>query len=359
VCLAAHETESRRWTTAVNVKLLLPPRQSRGTSFDVLGTEGSRATKPEQARLLRRTVLVIASLLVLFVAAFAAAIVFSTVNPPPPAAARQLDRTDPPPLSGYMARDGAVLAYRAYLGDDRQVVVLVHGTSTESSVMNAVAKTLRATGATVYALDMCGHGSSGSRGDIDYIGQLDDDIADFVATVRVIHSNASFTLLGFSGGASLAMRIAGSAFANLFDRYIAVSPAIEAVGRPNSYVAIALPRIVALVVLNQIGIHWFDGLTTIAFAIPPCNPNLTGAYSFRLMWNLANRDYLAGLRNARKPMTLIAGANDEQFRADRYAQLLTPAKPDLAVRIIPGLDHVDMITKPAGIAAIRQAFAQP
>lgn len=117
-----------------------------------------------------------------------------------------------------------------------------------------------------------------------------------------------------------------------------------------------MPRIVGLVVLNQIGIHWFDGLT--AFAIPPGNANLTGAYSFRLMWNLANRDYLGGLRHTRKPMTLIAGANDEQFYADRYARLLTPAKRNLVVRTIPGLDHVDMITNPAGLAAIRQAFEQ-
>jgi non-heme chloroperoxidase len=120
--------------------------------------------------------------------------------------------------------------------------------------------------------------------------------------------------MGFSGGASLAMRIAGSAFANLFDRYIAVSPAIEAVGRPNAYAAIALPRIVGLVVLNQIGIHRFDGLTTIA----PCHTTRQrefdgGAYSFRLMRNSANRDYFGGLRHTRKPITLIAGANDEQF----------------------------------------------
>jgi hypothetical protein len=93
--------------------------------------------KPEQARLLRHTALVVAGLLVLFVAALAAAIVFSTVNPPPPAAARELDRTDLPPLSEYVARNGAVLAYRAYLGDDPQVAIVVHGTSIESSVMNA------------------------------------------------------------------------------------------------------------------------------------------------------------------------------------------------------------------------------
>jgi hypothetical protein len=33
VCLLARRRELLRWTTAVNVKLLLPPRQSRGTSL--------------------------------------------------------------------------------------------------------------------------------------------------------------------------------------------------------------------------------------------------------------------------------------------------------------------------------------
>jgi hypothetical protein len=31
VCVVAHDQKFRRWATAVNVKLLLPPRQSRGS----------------------------------------------------------------------------------------------------------------------------------------------------------------------------------------------------------------------------------------------------------------------------------------------------------------------------------------
>jgi hypothetical protein len=65
----------------------------------------------------------------------------------------------------------------------------------------------------------------------------------------------------------------------------------------------------------------------------------------RSTWSYSRR----GLCHTGKPMTLIAGANDEQFRADPYAQLLTPAKRDLVVRIISGLDRVDMITNPAGL----------
>src|SRR5258708_37225930 len=32
VCVVAHDLRFRRWATAVNVKLILPPRQSRGVS---------------------------------------------------------------------------------------------------------------------------------------------------------------------------------------------------------------------------------------------------------------------------------------------------------------------------------------
>ena len=38
MCLAAHESEFRRWTSG-NVKLLLPPRQSRGVSLILLVLE--------------------------------------------------------------------------------------------------------------------------------------------------------------------------------------------------------------------------------------------------------------------------------------------------------------------------------
>jgi Serine aminopeptidase, S33 len=71
--------------------------------------------------------------------------------------------------------------------------VLIHGTATESSVMNALAKTLNAAGTTVYAPDLRGHGASGNRGDIDYIGQLDDDLVDLIATKLEVSRPADAT----------------------------------------------------------------------------------------------------------------------------------------------------------------------
>ena len=50
--------------------------------------------------------------------------------------------------------------------------------------MNAVAKALAEAGVTAVALDIRGHGASGTRGDIAYPGQLDDDLADLIAELR-------------------------------------------------------------------------------------------------------------------------------------------------------------------------------
>jgi pimeloyl-ACP methyl ester carboxylesterase len=303
----------------------------------------------------------VAGSIVVTVVGLAGVVAFGTAAPPRPVQPRQLDLTDLPALSRYTARDGTRLAYRAYPGEGEQVAVLVHGTGTESSVMNAAAKALQAAGATVYAPDLRGHGSSGRRGDIDYIGQLDDDLADLIATVRPEHAKATMTLIGFSGGGAFTIRFAGGSYGNLFDRYIVIDPAIvypSPLARPNAggWATPYLPRIVGLIVLNKIGIHWFDGLDAIVFAIPPGSQNLTGVYSFRLAMNLGSSEYFGALQRTRKPMALIAGGDDDQFYADRYAPLLQPAKPDLTVELVPGLDHVDMLMKPPALAALRRTF---
>jgi len=139
----------------------------------------------------RMIAIVVVCLLLALGTGLAAAIAFGTAAPPRLVQPRQLDLTDLPALSRYTARDGTPLAYRAYPGGGEQVAVLVHGTATESSVMNALAKTLQAAGATVYAPDLRGHGGSGRRGDIDYIGQLDDDLADLIAAIRPEHAKAT------------------------------------------------------------------------------------------------------------------------------------------------------------------------
>ena len=73
--------------------------------------------------------------------------------------------------------------------------------------MHPMAKTLSAAGYPVYALDIRGHGGSGRKGHIAFIGRLEDDLADFVHAVLPAQP---VTLAGFSSGGGFAIRFAGA-----------------------------------------------------------------------------------------------------------------------------------------------------
>src|ERR1700677_4441435 len=122
----------------------------------------------------------------------------SPVRPPPPlasihAGAVQIDKAGAPELSRFQARAGTWLAARLYparTGARDQIAILAHGSSASSIEMNAVAKALAEAGVIAVALDIRGHGASGTRGDIAYPGELDDDLADLIAELRKDYPNA-------------------------------------------------------------------------------------------------------------------------------------------------------------------------
>lgn len=79
-------------------------------------------------------------------------------------------------------RDGEALSGRQFVGEDAKTVVLLHGVMSEAARMDPLSARLRdRAAATVIALDLRGHGSSGGPpGDVDYIGQYEDDVADVI-----------------------------------------------------------------------------------------------------------------------------------------------------------------------------------
>ena len=307
----------------------------------------------------------LAGLVVIAVISAAAILAFDTPTPPPEMASVEhsydhVDFSKAPPRQFFAARDGTRLAFRAYPGTgSRETIVLVHGSSGNAASMHLVAAALNARGATIYALSMRGHDGTGRNGDIDYIGQFDDDVADFMTTLGPKRPGERRTLLGFSSGGGFVLRFAGGPTARLFDRFILVSPQLphdSPVMRPNAggWVSVAMPRIVVLQILSRFGIHAFEGLPAIAFAVPPGKRDVqTAFYSYRMLMNFGpRRQYLADLKAAPGPVSLLAGSKDEIFYSDRYAGLLKPVRPDLKVTIVPGLGHTDMTLTPAGLAAL-------
>lgn len=313
---------------------------------------------------------ILRGLLVFLVAAlvaFCAVLAFDAPTKPPPLASisepfQHVDFSGLPPAQTYAARDGAKLGYRAYEGSGSEVVVLIHGSSDDGSGIHPLAVALRDAGASVYVPVLRGHGNFGRSGDIDYIGQLEDDLADLVAVLRPLHPAASHSLIGFSSGGGFVLRVIAGPEAGLFDRFIMVSPVLPHGAptlRPNTggWVSLALPRIIALTILNQMGIDWFNGLPIIAFATSPKATNLTSVYSFRLAFDFGTpNDYLAALGASTKPAALLIGSADELFYPDRFAPLINPVRGDLPITIVPGVGHIGMTVTPEGIAAVRKSF---
>ncbi|WP_445945525.1 alpha/beta hydrolase [Shewanella sp.] len=159
---------------------------------------------------------------------------------------KNLDYSELPEVSYFDARDNQALAYRFYAPSflssavkeqiqtggptqartgvqitERGSVVLVHGSSASSQSMHQLALAFSRAGFSAYSLDIRGHGESGKSGDIDYIGQLEDDLADFLSAVKPVGPKS---LLGFSSGGGFALRFAGSDRQAMFEHYLLLSP---------------------------------------------------------------------------------------------------------------------------------------
>ena len=299
----------------------------------------------------------------------AGAVAFGTAEPRAPMqsivnVARAMDRTGMPPLSRFTARDGTALAYRAYPAEDsRQIAVLFHGSSDSSHGMHAVAATLQQAGISAVAVDVRGHGESGPRGDIAYVGQLEDDTADLLAHLKSAHPGARFTAMGHSSGGGFVIRLAGSAAGPMFDGFVVTAPYLHYRAptsrgmEGNGWARPFVPRLIGLQVLHLVGIERFDGLPVIAFALPPEAPG-TKTYSFRLYRNYGpHPDYVDDVRRGGRPLTVIAGTADEVFRADRYEEALAPVSAQVRVQLIDSVGHMAAVQDPRALAAIRSAVA--
>jgi non-heme chloroperoxidase len=304
--------------------------------------------------------------LALMVVALALALVFGGPGAPPAMPSingpfQDVDFSGLPAISRLPARDGALLAYRVYpaAGPAKGSVVLVHGSSGSSSGMHLLGKAMALAGYSAYALDIRGHGESGPRGTIAYIGQLEDDLEDFLVAVRPAHP---ITLAGFSSGGGFALRFAGSARQQMFDNYLLLSPLLghkAPTFRPNSggWVRIGLPRIIAISMLNTVGVRILNGLPVLAFALDEkAKAILTPHYSYNLALDFGPQlDYRANIRAMGQPCRLVAGQDDEVFHTDRFAEVFRNEGKEVAVTLVPGVGHIPLILAPA---AVRAAVAQ-
>lgn len=364
-------TESVRWPHPAAIHTEYPAVRHNTRSLQALSVYSAfnapQFPIPLIARAMKTKIVVLTSATAIGVAliVLAAAVTFGGPAKPPPMQSignpfKDVDYSALPPNARYTARDGAGLAYRRYVPNggqpSRGSVVLVHGSSANSQSLHPLAQSLANAGFTVYAMDMRGHGASGPRGDIAYLGQLDDDMEDFM---KAEHPAGPKTLLGFSAGGGFAIRVAGGSRQAMFDDYVFLAPYTNrraANFRPNGggWVSVGIPRMVAIALLNRIGITGFNHLPVVDFAVSDSPvAQLTPAYSYALSKNFQPRDdYLANIHDIREPAAVLDGQDDEVFIAGKFAQVFADAgRSDIGVTIVPDTGHITLTLNPVARAA--------
>lgn len=264
-----------------------------------------------------------------------------------------LDYANLPPLQSFAARDGKKLGYRHYPAQSDKIVILLHGSGWHSQYFLPLAEFISTEGmAQVITPDLRGHGSKpDNRGDVNYIDQLEDDLADLVTSIKKENPNAMMIIGGHSSGGGLAIRFAGSRYRKFADAYVLLSPFLKYNAptiRKNSggWARPYTGRIAGLTILNFMRIHWFDYLTAIEFNMPEeaRDGTETLSYSHRLNTGYAPRNYKKDLCKITQPLLVVAGTKDESFIADQFGPVISQYTT-AQVELLPGMTHMGVVVR--------------
>lgn len=253
----------------------------------------------------------------------------------------------------YQARDGVALAYRHYgIQNTGPLVVVIHGSGAFGAAYDGLARGVAALGAEVLLPDLRGHGTNPEpRGDVKYIGQLEDDLHDLIQLHRT--KGQPLMLIGHSSGGGLVTRFAGGEYGATLDKAVLLAPFLKynaPTTRPNSggWARALTRRIIGLSMLNMLRIKALNHLTIIQFNLPDGIRNglhkglLTDSYSFALNTSFAPRnDYLADIA-ALPDFALIVGDKDEAFFADRYEPLMADMTDKGQYFVLEGISHLEV-----------------
>ncbi len=266
-------------------------------------------------------------------------------------ATKDATRPDEVDLISYDARDGTELWLRYYPSakPNAPLIVVIHGSGWHGGGYTDLAMALAEAGE-VLLPDLRGHGpKTNSRGDVDYIGQLEDDLTDLIGVYR--KTGQKVILVGHSSGGGLAIRFAGGADGSILHKVVLLSPFLKYDAPTMRYNAggwahALVRRIIGLQMLNTIGISWFNGANMIQFNFPkevlesPEGHTATQIYSYRLNESFAPRsDYLSDVA-ALPEFLLLAGDKDDAFIASFFKETLSPATDKGTYKILPDVTHI-------------------
>lgn len=225
----------------------------------------------------------------------------------------------------FVVRDNKKIFASSFAKQSENTIILIHGVGSNSYMYNKTAGLLQeATQAEVYAIDLRGHGQSeGNSGDVDYINQYVDDLADILRTIRKEKPNGKMIIAGHSMGGGVALRYAMAKQYEQPDGFLLFAPLIgqnspaflqtqaNEKKTEEPFMKIHIERIIGLTMLNEIENHDYDSLAVLFFNLPEAVP--LRKYSYRANKSMTPDDYVAGLHAVNKPFLVLMGSEDEAF----------------------------------------------
>jgi non-heme chloroperoxidase len=251
-------------------------------------------------------------------------------------------------------RDNSKIFYRNYRSGSGTILLLIHGSGSEGRYLDDLASFISVSGlATVITPDLRGHGRSALRkGDIDYIGQLEEDIDDIIIQLRKENPSSQIVLGGHSSGGGLVLKYAGCTEMARPDGYLMFAPYLTYKAptvRPDkgNWVTVSVRRWVGLSMINSVGISYFNYLPVLFFNRPDewTDSLQADSYSYRMAVSMENETYENCIRSIDKPAIVLAGDKDESFIAGKYAEVFKPAEKYSTITVIPGAKHLDIFYK--------------
>lgn len=267
-----------------------------------------------------------------------------------------------PELKRYKTRDGSELAYRIYTSPSDRLLIFIHGSSYHGGGYHALAAAVSQSGAaTVILPNLRGHYQSGRRrGDVDYVGQLDDDIADLISFLRAEGFGGSLTLGGHSSGGGLAIRFAGGSYGSLVSHSVLLSPVIPTSpsvrgGTAGGWANLHRRRLFGLLALNAFGLHEFNALPIVEFNKPEkyWDGTETLSYSYRLNASYHPRyNYKTDIQGLGDRALVMVGDQDEAVDPAGLQSVIANGAPGSETKILPGINHFGIFTDPRALAEL-------
>ncbi|NPD46132.1 MULTISPECIES: alpha/beta hydrolase [unclassified Lentimicrobium] len=263
-----------------------------------------------------------------------------------------IDYSSIPPLDTFLCRDDVYLDYRYYPSKSEVVIILLHGSGWHSKYFLPLANYLSEQSlAHVYTPDLRGHGINPmKRGDIVYIKQYEDDLADLIKLVKKKHPDSKIILGGHSSGGGLAIRFAGCKYGDQVDALLLLTPYLKYNAptiKPGSggWTSVHLPRIIGLSMLNNVFIKRFNHLPIIDFNMPKKHRDGTETltYSYRLNTGYAPKNYKRDFKSMNQKVLLLVGSNDEANIPHEYEPTVSQYKEDAIVKIIDNVSHMGLV----------------